>query len=141
MKKRILTILALSAVLLGVWAVPAQAGVTQCPTGVNVYCVWTNASFSGAPSYYWTWSSGGSGGFCVNYGSGLNDNVDALALRTGRSVTQYRDAGCSGTALSFHYSQISGNTPWYGNCSGSPAWACTWEGAGSYLPSSAWIIK
>jgi hypothetical protein len=136
-KMLVVAVVAMAAV--AVAATPAQATVSQCPTGVNVYCVWSGWNHPGAPTYYWTWS-GGSGGFCVNYGPGLNDNVDSLALRTGRSVTQYRDANCSGNAVSFHYSQISGNTPWYGSCGGW-AWACVTDGAGGYLPSSAWIIK
>ena len=72
---------------------------------------------------------------CVNYGGTLNDKVDSNKINGARSATQYRDANCSGSTVSY----IS--TGQIGQCGGATAWACYWEGAGSYLPSSAWIIK
>jgi hypothetical protein len=138
MRKRLLAILAglaLGLTGVAVTAAPAQASTADCEFGQ--FCVWTVAGHVGGEAYHWTVPSG-SGGYCVNYGSGLNDKVDSLALKGGRSVTQYRDANCSGNTVSFHYSIPT--SPWYGSC-GSQAWACTWEGIGSYLPSSAWIIK
>lgn len=139
MRKRLVAFLALLGAILLVSAAvatPAHAALSDCDT--DQYCVWTVGAQIGGEAYHWT-VPGGSGGFCVNYGPGLNDKVDSLALRQGRSVTQYRDANCSGTTVSFHYGEGYG-TPWNGSC-GAQAWACQWEGIGSYLPSSAWIIK
>lgn len=136
-KLRLVTVAVAIALGLGlVVATPAQASVLDCPAGK--YCVWYGTNHGGTPAYYWT-VPGGSGGFCVNYGGSLNDNIDSTALKGGRSVTQYRDANCSGNTVSFHYSEAHGY-PFFGSCGGA-GWACLWDGGGSWLPSSAWIIK
>lgn len=134
MIKRLLVILAVVVAGVGIAATPAQAGQNDC--GAGRYCVWTNQGWSGAPTYYWTIPSG-SGGFCVNYGGGLNDQVDSNVIKGGRSATQYQHANCSGSVVNF----ISTSGDWNDSCGGPTAWACYFEGAGAYLPSSAWIIK
>lgn len=138
-RNRITVTLALLGVLLGAGAVaaaPAQAGTGDCAWGR--VCVWKVAGHIGAPAYYWTVPSG-SGGVCFNYGAGLNDQVDSIAVKGGRSATQYRDANCSGNAVSFHYG-ITYGSPWYGSCGGF-GWACVHDGGGGWLPSSVWVIK
>lgn len=137
-RERISVALAALVVALGVSVVaaqPAAAGVNDCLAGR--YCVWTNQGFGGLPDYYWTIPAG-SGGFCVNYGPGLNDQVDSNAIRGGRSATQYRNANCSGNTIN----TIVTAGDWNDECGGwGTAWACYFEGQGQYLPSSAWIIK
>lgn len=122
-------------------ATPASASHDQCPSG-GYWCVWNEANFAGAPDYYWTITSAGTGGFCVNYGGSLNDNVDSAKVTgsTALSVTQYRDANCSGTTVSFMRPSFYGG-PDRGQCAVIESWACFWDGQGSYRPSSAWIIK
>lgn len=134
MLKRILFTLGAVAVVLFAASTPAVAAQNDCTTGR--YCVWTNDNWSGFPSYYWT-IPGGSGGYCINYGPGLNDNVDSNVIKGGRSATQYRHANCTGNTVNF----ISTSGDWNDSCGGPTAWACYIEGAGAYLPSSVWIIK
>jgi hypothetical protein len=145
MLKRLMTVLALAGVMVAASAVaatPAQAAKSDCP-GAGYYCVWNGWNWAGSPAYYWDIPTAGTGGYCVNYGGSLNDNVDSNYI-TGTdalSVTQYRDANCSGSTVSFNRPTFYGG-PAAGACQQtSAAWACFSDGAGSYLPSSAWIIK
>jgi hypothetical protein len=140
---RALAVLTAALTIGAVAATPASAAKSDCP-GAGYYCVWTGWSHAGVPAYYWDIPTSGTGGYCVNYGGSLNDNVDSNYI-TGTdalSVTQYRDANCSGTAVSFNRPSYYGG-PNAGACqhSGFEAWACFSDGWGSYLPSSAWIIK
>lgn len=142
MFKRILIILAVAAALVGISAVPAQAIVNDCTTGR--FCVWKNAYFTGLPDYYWT-VAGGSGGYCVEFGGTLNDNIDSAVIKHGsqnpRSVTLYEHAGCSGTPVYFLAPTVHGG-PQAGSAhdSGTDNWAPNWSLPGK-LPSSAWIIR
>lgn len=140
MRKRILALLGTIVLGLGLAVAvssPASAHWSDCgPQGPRVFCVWKNPLASGTPSYYWTWSAG-SGGFCVNYSGTLNDQIDALELNGARSVTQYRDANCSGNTVSTHVA--NGGT--VGGVCGNWGWSCVVDGGGGWLPSSAWIIK
>lgn len=146
MRDRILAILMLTVSILGASAIaaaPAQASQSDCP-GAGYYCVWNGWSHAGSPAYYWDIPTSGTGGYCVNYGGSLNDNVDSNYI-TGTdalSVTQYRDANCTGSTVSFNRPSYYGG-PAAGSCSSGSfwAWACFTDGGGSYLPSSAWIIK
>lgn len=143
MLKKLLMALVTVGVFLGVTATAASASHDQCPSG-GYWCVWNEANFAGAPDYYWAIPSAGTGGYCINYGGSLNDNVDSAKVTgsTAYSVTQYRDANCSGTAVSYMEPAYYGG-PDRGACgsAGFSAWACFWDGAGSYRPSSAWVIK
>lgn len=134
MLKRISVVLAMATAILLIGATSAIAAQNDCLAGR--YCVWTDQGWGGTPDYYWT-IPGGSGGFCVNYGPGLNDNVDSNVIKGGRSATQYRHANCTGNTINF----ISTSGDWNDSCGGPTAWACYFEGAGAYLPSSAWLIK
>lgn len=126
--------------MLAASAVAAQASSSDCaPSGQRRFCVWTNGYFSGVPSYYWTVPTG-SGGFCVEFGGSLNDNVDSAAISGARSATMYEHAGCSGMAVIYLAPTAFGG-PWKENCwSWLDNWACAWGQPGK-LPSSAWIIK
>ena len=143
MRKRLLAFAAMLALTLGVAATPAHAAQSDCPA-VGYLCVWNEANWGGSPDYYWAISSAGTGGYCINYGGSLNDNVDSLKItgNTALSVTQYQDANCSGSTVSFNRPAYYGG-PSAGACAslGFEAWACFWDGAGSYRPSSAWVIK
>lgn len=146
MRKKILALLA--AVFMGLGgavavAAPAAASHDQCPEG-GYWCVWNEANFAGAPDYYWTITSAGTGGFCVNYLNNLALNVDSAKVTgsTALSVTQYSNLNCSGTSVSFMRPSFYGG-PNRGACASTnfEAWACFWDGAGSYRAESAWIIK
>lgn len=121
-------------------AAPAQASQDNCPSG-GYWCVWNEANHAGSPDYYWAIPSAGTGGYCVNYLNNLADNVDSAKVTgsTALSVTQYANLNCSGPTVSFMRPDFYGG-PSAGNC-GMWSWACFWDGAGSYKPSSAWIIK
>lgn len=141
MLKRLLVVLILAGVGVATSAIPVQAAQSNCPSG-GYYCVWNEANWAYGPDYYWTISSAGTGGFCVNYLNGLADNVDSnyITGNTAFSVTQYSNLNCTGTTVSFNRPSFYGG-PAAGQCALFEAWACFVDGAGSYRPSSAWIIK
>jgi hypothetical protein len=142
-RQRVGVFLAALLVSLGTGAVaatPAQAFLSDCPSGY--FCMWTNYWYNGLPYLYWI--PPGTGGFCSNFNSTLNDNVDSAALPNGtysRSVTMYKDANCSGGPVAFFGTPEFGG-PYYGSCtdSGVDNWACNWSLPGS-LPSSVWTIR
>lgn len=140
-RKRIVLLLAVFAAMLGAGAVaatPAQAFANDCT--YTRFCVWTNYYYNGAPAYYWTIPSG-SGGYCVDFGGSLNDNVDSAVIKGGRSATLYEHAGCNGQTVAF-LAQTQYGGPWALSCSDYVAdnWACSWSLPGK-LPSSAWLLK
>lgn len=143
--KKTLTLLGAVVMGLGLAAVittPALAAQSNCPSG-GYYCVWNEANWAYSPDYYWSIPSAGTGGFCVNYLNNLADNVDSVKItgNTALSVTQYANLNCSGTAVWFGRPDYYGG-PSAGQCAVSSwAWACFVDGAGSYRPSSAWIVK
>lgn len=128
--------------IFAITATSASAAQSNCPSG-GYYCVWNEANWAYSPDYYWTIPSAGTGGFCVNYLNNLADNVDSVKITgsTALSVTQYSNLNCSGTTVWFGRPDFYGG-PSAGQCAvSSAAWACFVDGAGSYKPSSAWIIK
>lgn len=120
-------------------AAPAQASDGDCLTGR--LCVWHNYNYPGSPVYYWT-ISGGSGGYCVNFGGSLNDNVDSWTIKSeafGRSATMYSNANCSGTPISYIAPTWNGG-PSKMNCL-SGSWSTHSCINGAHQGSSAWIIR
>lgn len=155
MLKRVLITFTAVAVLLGLTAVPTQAnapttqGTTEqtaeaatalppeylacAPSGQRRVCVWFSKTFSGPPDYYWTIPTG-TGGYCTNFGSFLNDKVRSWVITAGpRSATMYQHAGCSGLANSF----IGNPAPDEDSCY---SW---WPGCSNGLDqgSSFWVLK
>lgn len=138
LKRLAVVAVALSALLLGSAAVatPASAAVNDCT--VPRFCVWDSEGYGGLPDYYWTVPTG-TGGYCINFGGSLNDNVDAAVIKGGRSATLYENAGCSGATAGFLARPAYGG-PEALDCDDTAAWACFPIQSGA-LPSSVWVIK
>lgn len=143
MRRRISTIamaLLVALGVIGVAATPAQAAASDC--AIPRICVWDNTHFPGTPTYYWTIPATPAGGYCINYGGSLNDNVDAIVIKGGRSATLYQNANCSGETVQFVARPIYGG-PEQLSCganNGGDNWACL-PGFPGELPSSMWVIR
>lgn len=119
---------------------PALASAADCaPQNQNRVCVWTNSTSAGLPAYYWTIPVT-TGGWCINFGSAINDKVRYLMIDTagglaGRSATMYSNSNCSGTPNAF----VGNPPPDEISCWNSEWWpSCN---AGTNQGSSIWVIR
>lgn len=96
MKRRLLTLAASAAVMLGIFVVaaptPALAAKSQCASGR--FCLWVDSGYSGG---FFSWASS-AGCFNLNNNPGIINKATSVFNNTSSLYTTYTNLSCSGGA-------------------------------------------